>query len=497
MLRTIANLTLAAVLLTGCATEQTDPGDVAVPEPRPDETGSDGLPALCARDRDDIVRDVFCRADGPEVRSLRDLQEQLDLVPEQAIYEDPESPLGVRKFVTMLGHSTSLSGHVVSPINPRLLIAGGRAIMAFQRGVQKVEVIAFQRGGGLNFYLIQFEQACNGTQSGCAPADLYTPQLERDWLRVHVEDDEDLKNSPSDCRQCHQRKMDRPRLLMRELNNPWTHFLQPEPYSETPLVVAGPQGFDLLKDYVRAKGDELYGGFAPPTLAPISPFFLESIVGSDQPVLFDAPGIETERFPYDIERNAYATEPRASPTWEASYQAFKRGEQLALPYLEPRPTDPDKHARLTAAYTSHRAGELDPRALPDLADIFPDDPVLRARIGLQTEPDAAPADALIQACGGCHNDVLDQSLSRARFNIDLSKLDAAAIARAIDRIERAPTDPGVMPPPEARQLEPRARARLLDFLRDDPLSKPALPELERAAELGMAGGANRRAFPRR
>src|SRR5688500_11902370 len=84
---------------------------------------------------------------------------------------------------------------------------------------------------------------------------------------------------------------------------------------------------------------------------------------------------------------------------------------------------PDKLTRLTASYRAFRAGEIDALQLPDLSDIYPEDPQTRAEMGLQTEPAATPARALVQACGSCHNDVLDQSISRARFNIDLGRMD--------------------------------------------------------------------------
>jgi len=168
-----------------------------------------------------------------------------------------------------------------------------------------------------------------------------------------------------------------------------------------------------------------------------------------------------------------------------------------LPYLEPRATDPDKQARLSEAYSRYRAGELAEEELPDMADIFPDDPQLRARIGLQTEPEASAVEGLIQACGSCHNDVLDQEISRARFNVNLWRRDPGEIAIAIDRLERSASEPGVMPPAEARQLDPQTRERLLEYLRDDPLSKEPDPRLEHAAEIGMNGGANRRAGTKR
>jgi hypothetical protein len=224
---------------------------------------------------------------------------------------------------------------------------------------------------------------------------------------------------------------------------------------------------------------------------------LESLVGQDQPVLFDAPGIENERFPYDPQTGSYPTEAGTSPTWEDAYAAFKTGDQLPLPYLEPRVTDARKLKERIEAYQRYRDGDLSAHELPDFADIFPDDPRVRARIGLQTEPDATAEEALIQACGSCHNNVLDQEISRARFNIDLWRLDRAEIERAVDRIERSPGDPGVMPPPEARQLDPKVRERLLDYLRNDPLSLEPDKHVQRAAVIGMSGGAERRASLRR
>jgi len=453
-------------------------------------------PALCERDRGDAVRDVFCGDVAPEITGLADLQRLLRTVPGEPRQENAGT-YQADAFVTMLGHSTALSGHRVSPLNPRMIVLGESVFMAYQRGVQKVELIAKARNQGLfNFYLIEFEQACNSEPAGCSPGALYTASVESDWLRVRIHDDEDLKNTPNDCRQCHQRATDTPRLLMRELNNPWTHFFQPPPLPQGQYVGPGVQGHNLLEDYQAAKGGEPYGGFMLERLVGIAPFVLESAVGREQPVLFDAPGIENERYPYNAE-TGYPTQPGPSATWEAAWDAFKRGEQLALPYIEQRVADPAKERAYAEAYARYRAGELPATELPDLGDIFPDDPQTRARIGLQTEPDASPEDALIQACGSCHNDVLDQEISRARFNIDLWKLDTAEIAIAIARIELEPGQPGVMPPPEARQLDPAARVRLLEYLRADPLASAPDRRLQDAASMGFAGGKDRRAGIRR
>ena len=449
-------------------------------------------PPLCERDGADAVRDAFCSDSPPALSSFEELRALFDLQlqnPDAGVPGDVFA--GIRGLdpalhVAVLGHSTALSGHRVSPLNPRLILFGGNVLMTFQRGVQRVELVTrSSKTGALAFYLLSFEQACNATAEGCSNADLYTPAIERDWLRLRLEDDEDLKNTPADCRQCHQRGTTEARLLMRELESPWTHFFFP--VSVVSDDFPGENGSALMRDYIAGKGDEPYGGIDLSKTSALAVFNLEGVVGPNQPLLFDAPKIENERWPWTA-GVGYATTIHGSPTWESAYEAFKRGEQLALPYLELRATDPTKQAQLAQAYRRYLEGEMEAKDLPDLADIFPDDPKLRARIGLATEPDATPAEALIQACGTCHNDVLDQSISRARFSIALGRLPRSEIDLAIERIERPGDAPGVMPPPEARQLAPEAKQRLLEYLRGELDAGAIDPMLERAAALGMTGG---------
>jgi hypothetical protein len=470
--------------------------DAAPPMHESTNTTSSELtrPAFCDRESDDAIRDLFCAEPQPIVRSLEDLQDLLNINPRAPDPDKPAAPFAfsnvdaIAGFVAVLGHSTALPGHLISPINPRAIIMGDSALLAFQRGVQRLELATPARGtASFNFYLFTFEQACNRADEGCSPGDLYTPAIESDWIATQIRDEEELKNTASDCRQCHRRGRDDSTLLMRELQSPWTHFFS-QPEMGTPLP--GVNGGDLLIDYVNAKDGELYGGLAVETVAPTSPFRLQMAAGAMQPLLFDSPQIQTERWPYGP--NGYGTTPLASPTWEHGYEAFKRGEQLALPYLEQRATDADKQAELTRAYRRYRAGEIEASELPDLADIFPDDPQLRARIGLQTEPDAAPEDALIQACAPCHNDVLDQTISRARFNIAIGRLDRAELDTAIERIELPRDAPGAMPPPESRQLDEQTRSKLVDYLRGDLRASDIDPRLEHAATIGMTGGGKMR-----
>ena len=494
----VAALVYAAWMLATLAACQGDPTHDSAPASSAQldsglpDSGALGptRPSFCEREGDDPIRDVFCADALPVIGSLEDLQDLFGLNPRPPDPDQPSDPFAPQFdpafHAVALGHSTALPGHIVSPINPRLILIGGNVFMAYQRGVQRIELSTRTRDwSALVFYLVTFEQACNRAAHGCGPGDLYTPSVERDWIGFKIEDDADLANTPADCRQCHRRGSDSARLLMRELEAPWTHFFFP---ADQQGALPGDDGSDLMKDYLAAKGDERYGGLALADISGIGPFNLETIVGLEQPLLFDAPKIENERWPWTPA--GYASEIHESPTWENAYAAFQRGEQLALPYLEVRATDPDKQAALGRAYQRYRAGELEANELPDLADIFPDDPSIRARIGLATEPDATPSEALIQACGPCHNDVLDQTLSRARFTIALSRLDRSELDRALDRLQRPHDSAGAMPPPEARQLPPETRARLIDYLRRDPTPDTIDPSLERAATLGMTGGGN-------
>ena len=394
--------------------------DAGAVRPPPEHPAAFSRPALCDRadGRSDRARDVFCAQESPLVASLADLDYVLGL-------RQTNAGGTIYGGAVVLAHSTALSGELVSEINPRAIITTPQLFVAFNRGVQQVELAALDRGpeARFNFYLIECKQACNAAADGCRPGDLYTPRIESDWLSFAVTDDEDLKNSPADCRQCHQRGREKPALLMRELDGPWPHFFGPD--QDEPPGFPEATGTTLMRDYLRAKGDEPYASLPSSILRSTVGFTLQNLVTRPQPLVFEGSQILNERWPGH--EDGYAKTPEKSPTWYTAYEAFKRGEQLPLPYFDPRVTDKAKLEKLTAAYQRYAKGEMDAAELPDLADIFPDDPQVRAEIGLQTEPKATPAETLIQACGPCHNNVLDQSISRARFNIGLSRMSRAEL----------------------------------------------------------------------
>lgn len=434
-------------------------------------------PGLCARTgRSDRVRDVFCGNQRPRIRSLAELERALGV---ELLSSGPAFGYG---GVVLLAHSTALSGDIVSELNPRAIATSLGLFVAFSRGIQQVEIAAIDHDtSNVSFYLVRFQQACNAAANGCRPGDLYTPRIESDWLSTTLEDDEDLKNTPSDCRQCHQRGSEQAVLLMREFDGPWTHFFAPD--QDEPEGFPEATGSALLRDYLRAKGEEPYANIPSETLRNTAGITLQNLVHRPQPLIFDGAQIMNERWPW---HDGYASTPERSATWYAVYEAFKRGEQLPLPYFAPRISDPDKQAVLTQAYQRYRSGELDAADLPDFADIFPDDPQVRAEIGLQTEPGAAPAQTLIQACGPCHNDVLDQSISRARFNVALGRMSRAQLDLAIARLQLPRDSVLAMPPLGRRQIGPDDLAALITYLQKDSRSDEDDAALEHAAEIGMA-----------
>jgi hypothetical protein len=274
---------------------------------------------------------------------------------------------------------------------------------------------------------------------------------------------------------------------MREYYTPWTHFFGPD--QDEPKNFPEPTGSALLRDYLSAQGDSGYANVPMDVMKHSNPLTLELLVDATQPLLFDSSTIISERWPWSD--GAYAKQPVRSATWDKAFAAWKRGEQLALPFYAARATDVDKQARLSQALQRYRAGEISAAELPDLADTFPDDPQLRAEIGLQTDPDSTAAETLIQACGACHNDVLDQTISRARFNIALARMDQSERDLAIARITAEPSSEGVMPPRGRRQIAAEKVQELIEYLKRADRGEDDDTLLNTAARAGMAGGAKR------
>lgn len=454
----IGALLFSALGVVACAAP--DDGSIGTQEVAPLATGEAQTRRLCSRDRSDIVLDVFCSDEPPRIETLLDLRAALGI--NKPAYE---------QGLAVISHSTALTGRTVSSINPRLIFinppgeAGGELLMlAFARGEQSAEIVVRDRArGDFQFYLVSYEQACN--EVGCTPGDLLTETAEVGWKNLNVYAEEDLANTPRDCRTCHQPNGPGTTKLLRmqELEPPWNHWLYP-------FV---PGGRALIADYRAAKEGELFGGLSAAEVADRSnPGLLSATLHFantvDQPNAYVSAAIGAEVIESAAALGGKQPEdnsiPGESETWDAIYEKARNGEAISVPYHDVKVTDPAKLAAMTAAYVDYLEGRLAREDLPDIREIFPDDPMLRARMGLETEPGMSGEEVLMQACAQCHNDRLDQSLSRARFNVNIGRLSAEEKARAVARVSLPVDDPAVMPPAMFRHLRDDAKQKLIELL---------------------------------
>jgi hypothetical protein len=229
----------------------------------------------------------------------------------------------------------------------------------------------------------------------------------------------------------------------------------------------------LLDDFKAAHDGEPYAAVPTFNLENSTPGSLSMLAMLEgmktQPNMFDSYNIEAEvqdsAAAHGGEQPANNTIAGESPTWIALYQRAKLGEAIPVPYHDVKVTDADKLKRMTAAYQAYRNGELAREDLPDIRDVFPDDPKLLAEMGMTTEPGLDGAAVLVQACSQCHNERLDQSLSRARFRPDLGAMSRQEKDLAIGRLMLPPDDPFAMPPARLRVLSDEARTRAIQALK--------------------------------
>jgi hypothetical protein len=249
---------------------------------------------------------------------------------------------------------------------------------------------------------------------------------------------------------------------MQELATPWTHW----------LWKSSPGGRALLADYFEAHGDEDYGGMTMSHIDGSHPFNLAFIVlltsGPGQPNEFQGGVIEAEVLQHartlggsQPDDNAV---PGVSPTWQETYAYAQRGQAIPVPYHDVKVSDEAKLTAMTDAYQAWRPGELSPDELPDVRDVFPDDVERQAELGFTTTPGLSGEEVLVQACAQCHNDRMDQTLSRASFHVDLPRLTRAQKEAAIARLNLPATDPSAMPPRRIRYLTDDAKKRLIRVL---------------------------------
>jgi cytochrome c553 len=497
----------AATLVAACSTEeasrrprkgsvrkQTDPetgaelpdyNDPRVKEKEGIPDPLEGLPhgtaqndALCARAGEMVegnpnfnaVTNAVCR-EKKSITSFKDLQLALGLDFKRTDAQGTNGSNNNPGFA-ILSHSSSLVARGVSAINPRAFIFSpppgqptripAFVVMGFARGEPFVEIAAEQarppngQTGKITFYLFKFDPACEASHS-CTNGDLLTPAIEKDWQGFSVYDDEDLKNTLVDCRHCHQPDGPSSKMMLRmqELEDPWTHWFRSD----------RPGGLTLMQDFFRAHGQEDYGGIPTALIQKSDGRALEDLVKGqgfqNQPNGFDSREIEDEVEQSSSSQPEINTPQGQSSTWEALFARSFTGQAIPVPYHDVKVTDPDKLQYATDEYKKFMSGAS--KELPDIRRVFLDD-ALEAMTFLP-KAGASGREVLVQTCAQCHNPKLDQTISRAKF--DVTRLDSMTRAEkdvAIARLKMGSANRLRMPPVTMRSLPDDARDAAIAFL---------------------------------
>jgi hypothetical protein len=420
----------------------------------------------------DLVTKQFCQdlVPGGVIPTPHGLSDLLRLL--ALDFKDPAGANGAggNPAFAVLGHSSALTARKISSIAPTAFIftpppadgsppAGAYSLLAFDPGEQFVEVaVNDPTVNKINFYIIMFEKACNGTPAGCTPNDLLTPNLVVGWSNVRVyEMSTTLGNTIFDCHVCHQPNNAQDRILrMQEIEPPFTHWLSAQTVG----------GGALLADFHAAHGrDEDYGGIPAPLIDKSDPgklaAFLRQAGFGDQPNGFRSAEIESEVAASAPQQPAMNTPPGQSPTWQALYENAVAGRFIATPYHDVKVSDPNKLAHMTSAYLQWKGGA--PLVLPDIRDVFLDEGL--RDMGFAPQDGLDGRGLLVQMCQQCHNANLDMTITRERFLVD--RLDAMSRQEkdlAITRLGLPETDHLRMPPLLFRTITAAERGAMIDEL---------------------------------
>lgn len=395
----------------------------------------------------DKVRQAFCQAEVPTITSLRDLQVLLGLaIPDTtASGREWNGKAGVTPGWALTGHSTSLVARYVSPINPRVLLftapkdsttpIADFVVMGFVRADQFVEVIAREpRSGKLNFFLVEFTQACNENGGHCSTGHLQSSAIESNWTSVTVYEDSYLANTVFDCTHCHQPEGPLSEKIMRlqEIEQPWTHFFRDDT-----------QGQELIQIFKDFHGpEEAVGGIPAHLISSSDPEKLNWLMKAN------GFGEQPNSFPsHEVESEVKAGK-GPGEKWMNGWTRFLKGETIAFPSWANSILDANRLADIKSRWQAAKAGGTwDDR--PDLLQALDDR--LSPSYGVRAPLHATGQELLALACQRCHNDKLDSTLGKSLFRADQKASERSAFnaKNAIDRLEilrKDPSNPLAMPP---------------------------------------------------
>lgn len=446
---------------------------------------------LCERGGTDTIRELFCSEAPPTITSLKQLVDAVGLGFKVPFAEGGRVAAGINPGIAITGHSSSLVARNVSQINPRAIYftspngltrePDGRlprlAFLGFVRGEQFVEFISNSEDDRdtLSFFLIRFEQACNADHS-CSVGDLLSPAIEKDWTGLTIYEDDDIENTVVDCKRCHQPDGPSSQKILRlqEFKVNWTHFFRNKGPNNTALqvnpgidfdgtLVGGDEavpglegGLALLNDFHKAHGyAEDYAAIPADFIPESAPIFLEDIIkfkGDRDKQANEYNGLVIEQEikslnPFQPMDNSV---PGKSPTWEKLYDNYLYGNVIAPPYHDVKVTDPVKLEAMSKSYRSFVDGEITADELPDIRDAFLESQ--QWKMGFAAKPGLDGQGIITQLCSTCHNEKLNQNLSRARFDADLTKMSMEQRATAAERLQLPDDHLLKMPPAGSSSL---------------------------------------------
>jgi hypothetical protein len=430
--------------------------------------GAEQTAKVCGRGRRDRVIDGLCS--GATIDGIDSLLGALKLS-----FRDPSArgsnggSDGNPGFV-LLGHSSSLIAKNVSAVNPRAFVftstqgaprqLPGYTVVGFTRGETFVEIASQDRNTGkLTLYLVKFDIDCEAKHT-CTNGDIFQGNIESGWRGFTLYDDTDLGNTILDCNHCHQPDKSAPKgLLMRELRDPWTHWLRKDKEG----------GAALFVDFLRVHGDESYGGIPKELVQKSDPRALEDLVvgqgfaPSDEN-LFDSRTIETEVKRVASQQPVVNTPAGSSSTWQRLYDKSLAGRLIPPPYHDVKVTDPGKLLFVSHKYVALKKGEIAGSDLPDMRQVFLDDAM--EELSFYPRKGASGEEVLLHTCGQCHHPDLDQGISRAKFDVSkLATMDRGMRETAIARMMLPPRDLKKMPPVMMRELTKEALDAAVAHLR--------------------------------
>ena len=435
--------------------------------------GQEQWEALCGLGYGDPVSTAFCAGTSqPSVMSLADLQALLGLDFLPGVDENGQNG---NPAWTLLGHSTAITTRSVTPINPRAFIMTppdpGRirpgdpqnpdsefTILAFTRGESLVELVAKDptAGGALRFFLLDFEHACE--TSGCSNADLWTGTIESNWAQYTIYDDETIKNTVFDCNICHQpagpgtAKI----LRMQERTPDWLHWFYPELEGNRNIIFAFKDAHPQTETYAGIPPNVMYKAGEPNQWPQSQPAKLQGLVHhngfNNQPNEFNSTDIVAE-----------VRAQGSSPSWDTLYANTVAGTSILVPYWNDMPTDATKLDQAKTAYRAVADGTMARDQLPNISDVFSD--AALPSISIRPAVGSDGLGILRHICGRCHNGSLDQTQTRARFNVfDLDSASPAIKAEAVNRLMLPDEAALKMPPSRFHTLSEEERDLAIQVL---------------------------------